>query len=168
MANRKGKGGSSDRFSLLGLQKSLWMVTAAMKSEDKSFLAGKRWKNLDCVEKQRHYSADKCLYSQGHSLPSGHVWLWELDCKEGRTPKTRCLRTVVLEKTPEGPLDRKEIKPVSLKEDQSWMFTERTDAEAEAPVFWTSDVNRWLTWKVLHAQKDGRQKEKRASEDEMP
>ena len=154
-------------FSLLGLQKSLWMVTAAMKSEDKSFLAGKRWKNLDCVEKQRHYFADKCLYSRGHSLPSGHVWLWELDCKEGRTPKTWCLRTVVLEKTPEGPLDRKEIKPVSLKEDQSWMFTERTDAEAEAPVFWTSDVNRWLIEKAPKAGKDWGQKEKRASEDEM-
>ena len=167
MANRRGKGGSSDRFSLLGLQKSLWMVTAAMKSEDKSFLAGKRWKNLDCVEKQRHYSADKCLYSQGHSLPSGHVWLWELDCKEGRTPKNWCLQTMVLEKTSESPLDRKKIKPVNLRGDQPWIFTGRTDAEAEAPIFWSSEVNRRLIGKVPDAGKDWGRKEKKASEDEM-
>ena len=94
-----------------------------------------------CVEKQRHYSADKGLYSQCYDLPNGHIWLWELDHKEARMPKNWCLWTVVLEKTPERPLDCKEIKPVNLKGDQSWIFTERTDAEAEAPVFWSSDVN---------------------------
>ena len=46
------------------------------------------------VEKQRHYSADKGLYSQGYGLSSGHILLWELECKEGRTPKNWCLRTV--------------------------------------------------------------------------
>ena len=55
-----------------------------------------------------------------------------------------CLRTGVLEKTPESPLDSKEIKPLNLKGDQPWILTGRTDAEAEAPVFWSSDVNRWL------------------------
>ena len=85
------------------------------------------------VEKQRHYSADKGLYSQGNGLPSGHVQLWELDQKQGRIPKNWCLWTVVL-KTSESPLDSKEIKPVNLKGDQPWMFTGRTDAEAEAPV----------------------------------
>ena len=39
-------------------------------------------------------------------------------------------------------LDNKEITPVNLKGDQPWIFTERTDAEIEAPVFWSSDVNR--------------------------
>ena len=47
---------------------------------------------------------------------------------------------MVLEKTPERPLDSKEIKPVNLKGDQSWIFTRRTDAEAETPVFLSSDV----------------------------
>ena len=46
-----------------------------------------------------------------------------------------------LEKTPESSLDSK-IKPVNLKGDQPWIFTKRTDAEAEAPAFWSSDVNR--------------------------
>ena len=47
---------------------------------------------------------------------------------------------MVLEKTPERPLDSKEIKPVNLKGDQPWIFTRRTDAEAETPVFWSYDV----------------------------
>ena len=117
-----------------------------------------------CVEKQRHYSADKGLYRQGYGLPSGHVWLGELDCKEGRTPKNWCLWTVVLEKTPQSPLDSKEIKPVNLKGNQPWIFPERTDAEA--PVFWSSDANSQLIGKVPEAGKDWGQ-EKRASEDEM-
>ena len=39
---------------------------------------------------------------------------------------------MVLEKTLESPLDCKEIKPVNPKGNQSWVFIERTDAEAEA------------------------------------
>ena len=46
----------------------------------------------------------------------GHVWLWELDHKQGRALKNWCLWTVVLKKTPESPLDSKEIKPVNIKE----------------------------------------------------
>ena len=60
----------------------------------------------------------------------------------------------MLEKTPGSPLDSKEIKPVNLKGDQHLIFTGRTDAEAEAPVFWSSDVNRHLIGKVPDAGKD--------------
>ena len=50
-----------------------------------SLLSRKAMTNLrQCVEKQRHYSADKGPYNQGYGLPSGHIQLWELDCKEGR------------------------------------------------------------------------------------
>jgi len=66
-----------------------------------------------------------------------------------------------------NPLNSKEIKPVNLKGDQSWIFTGRTDAETEAPVFWSSDGNRQLIGKVPDTGKDWGQKEKRASEDEM-
>ena len=48
----------------------------------------------------------------------------------------------MLEKTPESLLDSKEIKPVNVKGDQPRIFTGRNDDEAEAPVFWSSDVNR--------------------------
>ena len=61
--------------------------------------------------------------------------------------KNWCLQTVVLEKTPERPLDSKEIKPVNPKADQPWIFTARSDAEAEAPVFWSSDANK-THWKI--------------------
>ena len=47
------------------------------------------------------------------------------------------------------------------------IFTGSTDAEAEAPVFWSSDANRQFTGKVSDAGKDWGQKEKMASEDEI-
>ena len=56
---------------------------------------------------------------------------------------------IVLEKTLESPLDCKEIKPVNPKGNQLWMFIGRTDAEAEAPVFWPPDVKSWLMEKTL-------------------
>ena len=89
--------------------------------------------NIVCW-KQRHSSADKGPYSQGYGLLSGHIWLWELDHKEGRMPKNWCLRSVVLEKTPQGPLDSKEIIPVNLKRNQPWILIGRTDAEADGLV----------------------------------
>ena len=58
----------------------------------------------------------------------------------------------MLEKTPESPLDSKEIKPVSLKGDQRQIFTGETDAEA--PLFWSNDAHRRLIGKVPDAGKD--------------
>ena len=65
---------------------------------------------------QRHYFANKGLSSQGYGFSSGHVWMWELDCEESWAPKNWCFWTVVLEKTPESPLDCKEIHQSILKE----------------------------------------------------
>ena len=73
----------------------------------------------------------------------------------------------MLEKTLESPLGSKEIKPVNLKGNQSWIFTGRTDAEAETPVLWPSDANNWLIGKDLDVGKDWRQEEKGTTEDEM-
>ena len=39
-----------------------------------------------------------------------------------------------------SPLDCKEFRPVHPKGGQSWVFTGRTDAEAEAPILWSSDA----------------------------
>ena len=125
-------------------------------------LGTKATTNLDSVLKSREIT-DQGLYSQGYGLPSGRVQLWELDHKKGRMPKNWWLLTVVLEKIPESPLDSKEIKPVNLKGDQLWIFTGRIDAEAEAPVFQSSDVNRRLIGKVSDAGEDWGLKEKRAS-----
>ena len=57
--------------------------------------------------------------------------MWELNQKEGWLLKNSCFQIVVLEKTLESPLDRKEIKPVNPKGNQSWIFTGRTDAELQ-------------------------------------
>ena len=70
--------------------------------------------------------------------------MWELDYKESRVPKNWCFWTVVLEKTLESPLNCKEIQPVYSKGNQSWIFIERTDVEAEAPVF----VSFYLMWRT--------------------
>ena len=60
--------------------------------------------------------------------------MWELDHKEGWAPENQCFFIVVLEKTPESPLDSKEIKAVNSKGNHPWIFIGRTDAEAEAPI----------------------------------
>ena len=74
---------------------------------------------------------------------------------------------MVLEKTPESPLDCKEIQPVHPKWDQSWVFIGRTDGEAETPILWPLDVKNWLIWKDPDAGKDWGQEEKGTTEDEM-
>ena len=63
-------------------------------------------------------------------------------------------------------LDCEEIQPVHPKGNQSWIFTGRTDAEAEAPILWPPDVKNWLIRKDPDAVKDWRQ-EKGTTEDEM-
>ena len=63
--------------------------------------------------------------------------------------KNLSVQTVVFEKSPESPLDCKEIKPVHPKGNQSWIFIGRTDAEAEPPILWPPDVKNWLIRKTL-------------------
>ena len=116
------------------------------------------------ILKWRHYFVNKC---QGYGFPSGHVWMWELDYKENWAQKNLCFWTVVLEKTLESPLDCKEIKPVHPKSDQSWVFTGRTDVEAETPILWLPDVKCWLIGKDSDSGRDWGQEEKGTTEDEM-
>ena len=92
--------------------------------------------------------------------------MWELDYKESWAPNW-CFWTVVLEKTLESPLDCKEIRAVHPKGDQSWVFTGRTVAKAEAPILWSPDGKSWLTGKDPDPGKDWRQEEKGTTEDEM-
>ena len=62
--------------------------------------------------------------------------------------------------TLESPLDCKEIQPVQPKENQSWIFIGKTDAEAETPILWLPVAKNWLIGKDPDAEKDWRQKEK--------
>ena len=112
------------------------------------------------MEKQRHYFANKGLPSQSHGFSNGHVWMWELDRIESWAPKNWCFWTVVLEKTPESPLDCKEIQPVHSEGDQPWDFFGRNDAKAETPVLWPPHVKNWLIgkdwcWEGLGAGGEG-------------
>ena len=61
---------------------------------------------------------------------------------------------MVLEKTLESPLEYEEIQPVHPKGDQSWVFTGRTDVEAETPILWPPDVKSLLVGKDPDAGKD--------------
>ena len=113
------------------------------------------------IKKQRHYFANKGPSSQGYGFSSGHVWMWELDCKESWAPMNWCFWTVVLGKTPESPLECKEIQQVHPKGNQSWIFVRRTDVEAETPILWPPDSKNWViakdpdAWKRLKAGREG-------------
>ena len=98
---------------------------------------------------------------------SSHVWMWELDCKESWALKNLCFWIVVLEKTLESPLYCKETQPVHPKGDQSCVFTGRTDAWAETPIFWPPNAKSWLIWKEPDAEKDWGQEENGMTEDEV-
>ena len=119
------------------------------------------------MKKQRYYFANKGLSSQSYGFSSSYIWICTLDYKETWAPKNWCFWTVVLEKTLESPLDCKEIQPVHLKGNQSWIFIGRTDAEAKTLVLWPPDAKNWLTGKVPDVGKDWRQEEKGTTGDEL-
>ena len=121
--------------------------------------------NRKHIKKQRHYFANKGLSSQDYGFSSCHVWMWELDYKESWAPKNWCFWSVMLEKTLESLLDCKEIQPVHSKGNQSWIFIERTEAEAETPILWPLDAKNWLIGKDPDAGKDWRQEETGMTED---
>ena len=91
----------------------------------------------------------------------------ELDYKESWAPKNWCFWTVVVEKTLESHLNSKEIQSVHPTGDQSWVFIERTDVEAETTVFGPPDAKSWLIWKDPDVENDWRQEEKGMTENEM-
>ena len=70
---------------------------------------------LDSILKGKDITLPTRYHSQSYGFSASHVWMWKLDRKEGWVPKNWCFWTVVLEKTLESPLDRKETKPVNLK-----------------------------------------------------
>ena len=114
--------------------------------------------NLDSIFKSRDVTLPtKVHLVKAMAFPVAmYVWMWKLDYKESWALKNWCFWTVVLEKTLESPLDCKEIQPVHLKGNQSWIFTGRTDAEAETPILRPPDMKNWLIRKDPDAGKDWR------------
>ena len=116
------------------------------------------------IKKQSHDFTYKGPPSQSYGFSLGHVWIWELDYKESWVLKNWCFWTVVLEKSP---WDYKEIQPVHPEGDQSWVFTGRTDVEAETPILWPPHVKSWLIGKDPDVGRDWGQEEKGTTEGEM-
>ena len=102
--------------------KSQQMVTAVMNFKNACSLEEKLWQTKWHIKKQRHHFADKGSYSQNYGFSSSHLWMWELDHKEGWALKNWCLQTVVLGKTLESHLDSKVIKLINYKGNQPWIF----------------------------------------------
>ena len=157
----KGKSRNSVRFHFLGLQNQCrWWL----QPQNKKMLTP--WKNSydkprQCIEKWRHHFVDKGPYSQNYSFSSSHVWMWELDHKEGWVPKNWCFWTVEMEKTLESPLDSKEIKLVNPKGNQPWSFIGKISVEAETPILWPLTAKSWLIGKDPDAGKDWEGKRRR-------
>ena len=101
------------------------------------------------------------------TFSSSHVWMRELDYKEGRPPTNWWFQIVVLKETLESPLDCKEIKPVNPKGNQYWTFIGKTDAEADAPILWPPEAKSQLTGKDPNAGKDWGQEKKGVTKDKM-
>ena len=127
------------------------------------------------IQKQRCHFADKSPYSQSYAFSSSHVWMWELDHKEGwriDAFELWCWRRLLslsldCKESPSLSLDCKEIKPANPEENQLYVFFRRTDTKAEAPILWPPDVKGRLTEKHPDAGKDWRQEEKRVAESEI-
>ena len=109
---------------------------------------------------------DSVLKSRDITLPTkvsivklwsfhSYVWMWELDHKESWASKCRCFWTVTLEKILESPLNYKEIKPVSPKGNQTWIFIRNPNAEV--PILWSPNAKSPLIGKDPDAEKDWRQ-----------
>ena len=103
-------------------------------------------------KKQYHVMFTYCIItwniSPWDSFNQSSIYYWfPIMLWRSWAPKNWCFWTVVLEKSPESPLDCKEVQPVHPKGDQSWVFIRRTDAEAETPILWPPHGKSWLIGK---------------------
>ena len=148
MANRWRKCENSGGFYFLGLQNCCgWWLSTKLK-ETCSF-EEKLWQTYRILKSSDFTLPTKVQLVKTMVFSSSLVWMWELDHKESWALKNGCFQVVVLEKTPESPLDNKEIKLINPNGNQSWIFTERIDTEAEGPMLWPPNAKTWLIGKVL-------------------
>ena len=146
MANRWGNSGNSERF-FGGASKITADGDFSLEIKRCLLLGRKVMSKLDSILKSRDITLPTKVHLVKAIVFSSHVWMWKLDYKESWVLNNWCFWTVVLEKTFESHLACKEIQPVHPKGDQCWVFTGRTDVEAETPILWPPDVKSWLIWK---------------------
>ena len=118
------------------------------------------------IKKQRHYFVNKGASSQSYGFSSSHVWMWELDYKEGWAQKNWCFWTMVLEKTLESPLDSRRSNRSILKEISPEYSLEGLILKLKLQYFetWWEELTHW---KDPDAQKEWRWEEKGTTEDKM-
>ena len=131
-----------------------------MKLKGACSLEDKLWETVQCIKKAKASHCQQRSYSQSFVFSSSRIQMWELNHKNSWTLKNWCFQIVMLEKSLESPLDCREIKPVNPKGNQSWIFIERTDNEAEAPIFLPPGVKSQFIGKDPDAGKDWGQEEK--------
>ena len=155
MANRRRKGRSSNRFSLLGLQNHCgwWLPPCKYKC---LLLGRKVMTSPDSKWKSKDNFANKSLHSQSNRFSSSHVRMWKLDHKEGWTPKNWCFWIVVLEKTLESLLDSKVIKSVNPNGNQPEYILEGLMLKLKLQYFglWCKELTHWKRrwcWERLKA-----------------
>ena len=130
-------------------------------------------KPRQCIKKQRHHFVNKIQYSQSYGFSSSHVWMWELHQKEGWVPKIDVLKLCCWKRLLRVPWTaRRSNQSVSFdflfpKGNQPWILLGRTNAIAEAPIFWPPDAKSQLLGKDPDARKYWRQEEKGMTEDLM-
>ena len=149
-------------FIFLGSPKSLQMMTAAMKVKDTCSLKEKLWQH---IKKQRRYFATKVCPVKAMVFP-----VVKCGCESQTIKKAECQKIDSFELWCWRRLLRvpwTARRSSQSKGNQSWIFIGRTDAEAEAPILWSSDSKSWLIGKDPDAGKDWRQEEQGMTEDEM-
>ena len=128
-------------------------------------LGRKTMTNLDTILKSRLITlSTKFHLVKAMIFP---IVMYGCECWTIKKAENWWLWTVMLEKTLESPMDCKEIQPVHPKGNKSWLFTGRTDAEAEALILRPPDAKSQLIGKVTDDGKDWMQEEKWMAEDEM-
>ena len=142
---------------VLTLINIIFQITNSVSSSHK-ILELERIPGIDLTWWFLNLAPDKGPYSQSYGLPSAHVRFWELDRKEGRTLKNWCLRTVV-------PWTTRRSNQSILREINLEYSLEGLMLKLKLQYF--GHLNKGLIGKVPDAGKDWRQKEKRASDDEM-
>ena len=132
-------------FFIFKLYKIVLVMPNIIMNPPQVYMCSPSWTLLPAPSPYHPSGSSQCT-SPKHPVDAFELWCW---------------------RRLESPSDCKEIKPVHPKGNQSWIFTGRTDAEAETPILWPSDVKNWLIGKDPDARKDWRWEEKRMTEDEM-
>ena len=163
MANQRGKNENSERFYFLGLQNHcgqwLQLEMKTLASWNKSYDKPRKH-----IKKHSLHSTNKGPYSQSYGFSSYHVWIWDLDHKEGWVLKNWCLLSVGLKKTLEIPWNSRRHNQPILKEINPEYSLERLMLRLQyfGYLMWRANSSE----KNPHAGKNWRQKGRVVAESE--